>query len=44
MLAAADPPARQARGAAARAVVAPGYALEIQTDRLLALYRTAANP
>jgi hypothetical protein len=44
MRAAADPVARQARGAAARAAVAQDYALETQTDRVLALYQAAANP
>ncbi len=42
--AAADPVTRQARGAAARAAVAQDYALETQTDRLLALYQAAAKP
>jgi glycosyltransferase involved in cell wall biosynthesis len=36
--AAADPDARQGRGAAARDAIAQSYALETQTTRLLALY------
>jgi glycosyltransferase involved in cell wall biosynthesis len=43
MLAAADPATRQGRGAAAHAAVAQDYALETQTDRLLALYRSASK-
>ena len=41
MLAAADAPTRQARGTAAHAAIARDYALETQTDRVLALYRNA---
>jgi glycosyltransferase involved in cell wall biosynthesis len=43
ILAAADAPTRQDRGAAARAAVAHDYALETQTDRVLALYRSAGK-
>jgi glycosyltransferase involved in cell wall biosynthesis len=43
ILAAADVTARQARGAAARAAVVHDYALETQTDRLLAHYTRLAG-